>query len=1142
MVKSPGGTITRTVFEARSLEESTWIGTNDTDATDSDPTGNSAVGNNMKKVTQFQYDDGVTGGGGDGNLTKITRPVNDTSANDRITEMEYDWRDRLTTTITDDGVYEIHEIQTLDNLGRTSVVETKREETTPVLIGKTETKYDTRGRVYRNLVYAISDSGGIGNSLQSNQWFDAGNNVIKSLPSGSNAFTKTTFDAIGRPTASYFGYNAGTDDPETLTDNVIFEQTAATYDDANNQTESIVKQRFHNAVGTGALTDPSGAQPKSRNRYLYSWFDEIGRLTETANYGTDDESRQTSAPTPSDTILVQKTEYNARGEAEDITDASGKVTRNEFDDAGRIVKVTANYGSTPNKVTETQYNADGLIEKLIAQNSSTGNQETTYTFGVNTSNSDIASNSLLRQIEYPDGGDIFYEYNRQGQIKKMIDQSQTIQQYEFDGIGRQVQLKVTVVGLGVDGSVRRIQTVYDNRRRVLNITSHSATSGGSVVNDIQYGYNDFGQVTIEYQQHGSAVNTSTSPNVQYGYADGSDNHIRPTSLTYPNDRDVSFVYSSGNDDELSRVSSIKIEDDEIVQYSYLGSRQVVIQKLTEPSTDVELNYATGTGDDPYDGFDLFGRVVQQLWQQGSTKHVDYRYTYDRVGDRLSQDIQDSSTASYDELYDYDNLHRLEGYKRGKIVSGNIGFPTLSQDWTLDQTGNWDGFSQVGTSSLVQTRDHNTVNEITDIDETSGSSWATPVFNAAGNMTGIPKPAALTANYTGKYDSWNRLVQLKDGSNIVAEYEYDGLNRRVIKKLYQSGSLSQTRHNYLSVQNQVLEERVDTSTDADRHFLWGLRFVDDLILRDRETPATGPLDERLYALTDPRFCVLALCDESGTVQERFAYEPFGHSKVLTPAYANRTSSDYAWEYRYTGRELDLDTGINYFRARYYHAELGRFISRDPLGYVDGMSLYRAYFVPSFVDPKGTITVKECTDLVIDFWFDQEEVIDAIANIPTKNKKNECRINVVCECCEGKRKRGEPKPGGYFDPSTSKVVLCANNIKKRDVPQIISQILRHELTHLYDHCFYDVFRDDNTYCERLACAEIRAYSRDGGCNNGGRFRRINESRRDCIARKAGDSIFPECARRYATNPIRLDDCIICEDCSGSPIPPDFPYPAK
>jgi len=42
---------------------------------------------------------------------------------------------------------------------------------------------------------------------------------------------------------------------------------------------------------------------------------------------------------------------------------------------------------------------------------------------------------------------------------------------------------------------------------------------------------------------------------------------------------------------------------------------------------------------------------------------------------------------------------------------------------------------------------------------------------------------------------------------------------------------------------------------------------------------------------------------------------------------------------------------YFRARYYDPQTGEFISRDPLEYVDGMSLYRGYFAPGNVDPWG-----------------------------------------------------------------------------------------------------------------------------------------------------------------------------------------------
>ena len=50
--------------------------------------------------------------------------------------------------------------------------------------------------------------------------------------------------------------------------------------------------------------------------------------------------------------------------------------------------------------------------------------------------------------------------------------------------------------------------------------------------------------------------------------------------------------------------------------------------------------------------------------------------------------------------------------------------------------------------------------------------------------------------------------------------------------------------------------------------------------------------------------------------------------------------------------------SFYRARYYDVTTGEFTSRDPLEYVDGMSLYRGYFVPSDIDPFGEETWEEC----------------------------------------------------------------------------------------------------------------------------------------------------------------------------------------
>ena len=160
----------------------------------------------------------------------------------------------------------------------------------------------------------------------------------------------------------------------------------------------------------------------------------------------------------------------------------------------------------------------------------------------------------------------------------------------------------------------------------------------------------------------------------------------------------------------------------------------------------------------------------------------------------------------------------------------------AEEWGLYETGNWRGYREdddgSGTWDLDQRRTAITVNEITDITETAGPSWATPAYDAAGNMSTIPKPADPTGTFTATYDAWNRMVKVVDGSDTVAEYEYDGARRRVVVKKYTGGTIDKTRHVYFTEPStwQVLEERVDSSTDPTQQFVWGKRYIDDCVLR------------------------------------------------------------------------------------------------------------------------------------------------------------------------------------------------------------------------------------------------------------------------------------------------------------------------
>jgi RHS repeat-associated protein len=100
-------------------------------------------------------------------------------------------------------------------------------------------------------------------------------------------------------------------------------------------------------------------------------------------------------------------------------------------------------------------------------------------------------------------------------------------------------------------------------------------------------------------------------------------------------------------------------------------------------------------------------------------------------------------------------------------------------------------------------------------------------------------------------------------------------------------------------------------------------------------------------TDALGSTVALTDGSGTVTAEFTYEPYGK---------NTKTGSGDTPFRYTARDDD-GTGLYYYRARYYHPGLGRFVAEDPIGVAGGINLY-AYVQGnpiSYVDPLGLANV-------------------------------------------------------------------------------------------------------------------------------------------------------------------------------------------
>ncbi len=104
--------------------------------------------------------------------------------------------------------------------------------------------------------------------------------------------------------------------------------------------------------------------------------------------------------------------------------------------------------------------------------------------------------------------------------------------------------------------------------------------------------------------------------------------------------------------------------------------------------------------------------------------------------------------------------------------------------------------------------------------------------------------------------------------------------------------------------------------------------------------------------DHLYSVAAITNAAGAVVERYRYDTFGNRIILAvDGITTRAVSSYNQQVGFTGRYEDKETKLWYFRARYYSGSLGRFVSRDPIGYVDGYSLYQAYQVPNNLDPSG-----------------------------------------------------------------------------------------------------------------------------------------------------------------------------------------------
>ncbi len=197
--------------------------------------------------------------------------------------------------------------------------------------------------------------------------------------------------------------------------------------------------------------------------------------------------------------------------------------------------------------------------------------------------------------------------------------------------------------------------------------------------------------------------------------------------------------------------------------------------------------------------------------------------------------------------------------------------------------------------------------------------------------------------TYQWDHRNRLLSVLDRNpgGVVTQtvaFVYDAMNRRLSKTV--TGGQGAKAERFLYNQDDSWAD-LDGSSNITARYLHGAR-IDELLARQRTS------DGRSWYLTDHLGTVRDIANAAGTAVAHVDYSSFGKLlDVSNPEAVDR--------FLFTGRELDGETGVYFYRARYYSSELGRFVSADPLNFTQSdMNLFRYVRNAALTasDPTGT----------------------------------------------------------------------------------------------------------------------------------------------------------------------------------------------
>ena len=593
--------------------------------------------------------------------------------------------------------------------------------------------------------------------------------------------------------------------------------------------------------------------------------------------------------------------YTLRGKPDHVTDPLGNSVTNTYDSANRLVRVTDPLGQS----VTNQYDANGnlaayfdktgqrwtkvydRLNRVISETNPLGNSRTT--------GFDVADR--IQQITSPNGYPSINAYDGRGRLTKWVDPQAFPWLYSYDGVG--------------------------------NITNITDSLGGHYV----MAYDSRNERTLEQNQD--------SKQWTYSY----DELLRLKSQTDPNGTIRTPTY-----DAAGRALFVNFSTGRRDSFNYDGNDnpQTVSRRYSGVTTATDFIY------DPLDrvveqddalgktvlyGYDPLGRVTSITYPGGKT----LTNHYDALGRLTSQ----ADWAARQMTYSYDAADRLvsrtypNGVAQtntfdaaGRITSLNYSPPTVTSNsinialsYAYDRNGNKTGGGESGAFNWPLpsvTDDQSTFTAAgrlinRQIVESSPSNSVNAInyhYDASGNMTNAVGDGQT---WTLTYDEDNRTTAILWTNGALNDVQitnrYDALGRRISKT-----ANAVTTGYVLSVVSGM--ERVLCDLDGSGNITAWYVHGPDLCYR---VDTTNGL---ICYHADAQANIVALTDANANLAAQYAYTPYGRSLGSTTL-PSLISNPYSFVGSQGVMEESEIPNLYFMRARYYSAEVGAFLSTDPL---------------------------------------------------------------------------------------------------------------------------------------------------------------------------------------------------------------------